>query len=333
VALGRIYHQMGNIEDSRIELEKVLMAVPDNLLANKLLGDIYESSSRPKEALERYRMVQNLTPNDPEVDAGIRRLELALTSAVTKAPRHEETGAKPAESFGDYEPSAQQSQTLLTPSVEEDIPEAVASEWAVEDSPDQEPVEVVPSPSVTGPDLSELAASFLKMEPSEAEPEPEEIEEPVEAVEWEEALADNDDEPVPEAPPAEFVELEQFPWEKEAAASEKADELTTETLAELYVSQGLADKAVKVYQKLLLNDPGNLRIEHRLRELNPAADLAVAPEAAVPVESVDTNALADEWRHEVPVRESHTVSLSEERSRKIATLEGWLATIRRERFS
>src|SRR4051812_37649844 len=41
VALGRIYYEIGDSEKAREELEKVIKAVPDNLLANKILGDIY----------------------------------------------------------------------------------------------------------------------------------------------------------------------------------------------------------------------------------------------------------------------------------------------------
>src|SRR5437762_1192863 len=51
VAIGRIYHEMGDIEKSREELEKVIKAVPDNLLANKLLGDIYMEQKQYPEAL------------------------------------------------------------------------------------------------------------------------------------------------------------------------------------------------------------------------------------------------------------------------------------------
>ena len=46
VAMGRIYYEMGDSENAREELEKVTKAVPDNLLANKLLGDIYMQSGR-----------------------------------------------------------------------------------------------------------------------------------------------------------------------------------------------------------------------------------------------------------------------------------------------
>ncbi|MCI0443887.1 hypothetical protein L0152_11835, partial [bacterium] len=64
VALGRIHKEMGHSDLAREELEKVIQAVPDNLLANKLLGDIYMELEMDEDALKRYKLVQMLTPAD-----------------------------------------------------------------------------------------------------------------------------------------------------------------------------------------------------------------------------------------------------------------------------
>jgi tetratricopeptide (TPR) repeat protein len=115
----------------------------------------------------------------------------------------------------------------------------------------------------------------------------------------------------------------------ENEANEEGDELTTETLAELYLNQGLVDKAVKVYQQLLLNDPGNLRILQKLREINyesPEPFFADEKEEEEPVVVEAKTAEAVSSLSSDPLTQR-----AEERKRKINTLQNWLTTIRRDR--
>ncbi|HEY8483503.1 MAG TPA: hypothetical protein VIL13_02765, partial [Longimicrobiales bacterium] len=52
----------------------------------------------------------------------------------------------------------------------------------------------------------------------------------------------------------------------ERAREAPGDEVVTETLAELYLSQGLVDRAVALYRQLVATRPGDARLEARLRE-------------------------------------------------------------------
>ncbi len=54
--------------------------------------------------------------------------------------------------------------------------------------------------------------------------------------------------------------------EKEGAEAGRRT-ITTATLAEIYVKQGYLNKAIHVYRELLEAEPGNQRLEQRLREL------------------------------------------------------------------
>ena len=113
-----------------------------------------------------------------------------------------------------------------------------------------------------------------------------------------------------------------------------ADELTTETLAELYVQQGSPERAIKVYQQLLLNDPGNTRIQQRLAELNPVdALIASASGQDMHRNGAEESAadLAEEPKQQVAAPPKTIEERNEERQRKINTLESWLTSIRRER--
>jgi hypothetical protein len=52
----------------------------------------------------------------------------------------------------------------------------------------------------------------------------------------------------------------------EPAREAPGDEVVTETLADLYLSQGLVDRAVALYRQLVAARPGDARLEARLRE-------------------------------------------------------------------
>ena len=75
VTLARVYHQQGHPEPARHELEKVIQAVPDHLLANRMLGEIYLAKQMNRDALKRFQIVQMLNPADHEIAAHVKKLE------------------------------------------------------------------------------------------------------------------------------------------------------------------------------------------------------------------------------------------------------------------
>lgn len=286
VSMGRIHYEIGDSEKAREELEKVIKAVPDNLLANKLLGDIYRESGRHEEALKRYSLVQMLTPADAEVAASIRKIEEYLSSKVPVAAS--ET-APPAEVMAvstegeDSDFSSAPTRILSREDLRAALPPQV---------PDAE-VSSVPSTEIAEePPLSTL----LKV--------------------------------VHPKQQTRYLEDEEAEVLQEDSEREEADELTTQTLADIYIQQGLPDKAIKVYQKLLLKDPGNMEIIQRLREINPADALISAAGREEPARSSEIK--AREPVIEISRRGAPEV-FSDVRRRRISTLESWLAAIRRER--
>ena len=58
------------------------------------------------------------------------------------------------------------------------------------------------------------------------------------------------------------------------------DALHTNTLAELYLRQGLVDKAVEVYRSMLRVDPDNQKAARRLADLAPGGAPTAAPARA-----------------------------------------------------
>ena len=339
VAMGRIYREMGQQESAREELEKVTRAVPDNLLANKLLGDIYMESGRLPDAFKRYQIVQMLTPNDQEVVANLHKIESQLMASAPERP------AEPAADVGSAEEAPAPADVPDVPEfLEKTAPGAKSSSAAFFDSTMPQDVPSVsdvnaPHPEPPpAPDSADLAALFMESAHSNEIPvappfaSSEEEQFPAyttPAAEFSAALLDQPA-AAPEAPPRseDRTQPMQDKKDKEDMGEFEGDELTTQTLAELYVQQGLTDKAVRVFQKLLLNDPGNSQIVQRLKELSPADAFfsSAAEQGREPSPEVSGMAA----RGAAPAGPKSNQQ-AEDRQRKITTLENWLMAIRRER--
>lgn len=356
VAMGRIFYEMADYELARDELEKVIKAVPDNLLANKLLGDIYLHTDRPEDSLKRYQIVQMLTPNDQDVVANIRKLEATLSQkqGTQSMPVPEKPGRPSAPEFKAHPQEVDVASTAEIPAfpdmqisnderqlanenfsasplpgqhqyqsftskeasenlektspviffdarsvtAEEDLTSQTESEDSSPIDPSKSAHESFPSTSVT--DFSSFGTDLAEEEPRQ-----------------ESAKTEDQTQPMDE--------------KEEDVSENQADELTTQTLAELYVQQGLADKAVKVYQKLLLNDPGNMQIINRLKELNPADSLLTSTGLDERAANSGKIRHLEETEDVYPSHSKSQDQLSEERRKKISTLENWLSSIRRER--
>ncbi|MCI0612844.1 hypothetical protein L0244_07625 [bacterium] len=325
VALGRIHKEMGHSDLAREELEKVIQAVPDNLLANKLLGDIYMELEMDEHALKRYKLVQMLTPADSEVINNIQRLESRLSQTPSAPMPAMTTEIHPAE------------EEAFSPTTVEMLVPKKLSDMQTEEFPHLNVQSDLPPFSDELPDFLEKTSPGGKAEtPSEffdatmpgptgnsfANIEPQSSAD--QSANEEQQAGEGFDFPELEPVSATKVDITQ-PLEQG-----EADELTTQTLAELYVQQGLIDKATKVYQKILLNEPDNKQIIQRLKELNPADALLAAAAAQ---EQKLRAAAAKPKTMDLSGSNSSRLQdrLSEERRRKITTLESWLAAIRRER--
>jgi tetratricopeptide (TPR) repeat protein len=93
--LGRFLLETGDLEAARKELEEVVKAIPDNLLAQRKLGDLYILQERRDDALQHYKIALSLNPGDAEfaslisdVEAGVdvrSRLQQQKTKPATAA--------------------------------------------------------------------------------------------------------------------------------------------------------------------------------------------------------------------------------------------------------
>jgi tetratricopeptide (TPR) repeat protein len=73
--LGRLLLEQGNFAEAQKEFEEVVKAIPDNLLAQRKLGDLHLLQNRQKEALDHYKIALALNPRDAEIASLISDLE------------------------------------------------------------------------------------------------------------------------------------------------------------------------------------------------------------------------------------------------------------------
>jgi pentatricopeptide repeat protein len=106
------------------------------------------------------------------------------------------------------------------------------------------------------------------------------------------------------------------------------DALQTNTLAELYLRQGLVDKATEVYRGMLRVDPGNHKAARRLGELGQGAASQPSASAGTSAPRAEVAALsrpAVSKPAAVPVLQ--TKNDDSPRRDTIRRLERWLATV------
>ncbi|UCF80348.1 MAG: tetratricopeptide repeat protein [Acidobacteriota bacterium] len=104
----------------------------------------------------------------------------------------------------------------------------------------------------------------------------------------------------------------------------EGEELATETLAELYVGQGLLDKAAGIYERLLREDPANPRYRARLDALLKERE-SEEPPAPEPV------ALERNFGEQEKLLADISVLHDPDRSQKAAALRRWLSVVEREK--
>ncbi|HEY6012310.1 MAG TPA: tetratricopeptide repeat protein, partial [Nitrospirota bacterium] len=363
--LGKLLLEKGELEASQKEFEEVVKAIPDNLVAQRKLGELYAFQNRPDEAVKHLKIVFSANPRDAELASLVSDLEAGRdvrqrihlpkpqlspgksagkgvqaapspqaaarpiparpavapaapvapkTAAVkeTQAPKGlaAQTGQKaagrtaPPVAVTQAAPKAEQAEepedimTIEPLEPVTEIPEAAISEIVA-------PETAAPEMAAPAPDFlaeEDYAASVAPLEEPFAEMAPSPVEQASEAspeaesffAEASPVLELEEKEPFPG--PAEVVaesdiigaEVVEDALEAVAAAeapaesAEKSDDFTTDTLAELYISQGFYEKAIDIYERMLADKPTSVGLKNKLakvREMAAESGPAAAPAA------------------------------------------------------
>lgn len=333
MTLGRALFDSGDLSAARAELESVVKGAADNILAGRLLGECLERQGDRAGALARFKATLALAPGDRQILDRIQALELSMPAAAAGATMV----MPPPGSL--RQPPVSFEATLI------DVPaplEAEEPSAGVEPAPiplasmDGEVFELERSyqgePTLVG--TAEEVGVFGKAAsagavpaaageapiPSSVSDEGFELERPYETPPTSVRAAAPTGAGTTHAPatldPESFLELETpappvMPGPSLTQGAADA-ELNTATLAELYLSQGVMDKAIVVYRQVLERDPHNERARTRLSEIEALDRRIRAEELAAGGGAVDPQ-----------------TARRQAIERTIASLEGLLSALRR----
>jgi len=319
ITLARALLDTGNGKGARSELERVLAATPENIMAGRLLGECLESLGENAAAREQYQKTLALAPGDAQLTERLK----ALTASAERAAEATPTEAKPSEVAPQTVPPETSPPTPSPFTIPFRDPETAAAEAATaplrpealrrQSAPrEAEPDAATPPPDVSpeaGPAPPQGGPETLAPGPTPVggpgqAPSPEDRNEPSAAAPAVPAAPPEDAAPVstytlPVGTPRPTLEehsahpTSPFRAEalRQAAARVEAEagegEIVSATLAELYLRQGFPDKALDVYRQLVARDPSNSEARQRLEELT-----SEPPERALAAEGAATHGMA-----------------------------------------
>ncbi len=346
--LGRLLMDMGDLAGAQKELEEVIKAIPDNLLAQRKLGDLYLLQEKSNEALQRYKAALMLNPGDKDLRSFVADLEAGKdissrivrpkaapaptaagkptpgTPAAPKAPVA--PAASPLARPATQTPPAAPPRPAAAPAAPAPTAPAAVTEEPQRSKQAPAPAPVPPqaqkTPTAPAPKPAPPVAASTEEETAQktsAAPAPKRAADgDISAVE---GLADM--EPLqqlaaeaaalqerrshrpssthhaaPAGPPAEAFDLSEpaeepftfieepqdLEWAppaepapdltEEVKAAEPGDDINTDTLAELYISQSFYEKAIEIYERMLSERPGSKALEQKLEQLRSLAAAA-----------------------------------------------------------
>ncbi len=304
LTLGRALLESGDFAGARQELEEALREAPDNILASRFLGQALEASGDLTSALQRYEATLKMAPGDRQLETQIRAVKARLEEQRYGGGNQPPSPTRPMPRI---EPA------VLTPAGGDgrELPPTIRLRIAV--PPVQPGSGQVPV--VTAADSARQVVAPGGEAATEATSKPKDP--PGVAVAEQEAPGDAGSRepvarsaPAPTAPAGPAAARGQGPTAvpgsaspnpsppavPSAQAAPKAPELASDTedsgsgtapfwsstLAELYLRQGLPERATEVYRMVLAEDPSNRRAQARLAEIERALSSRAPLAASVP---------------------------------------------------
>jgi len=233
VALARCFLDKKKYAKAKDELERVIGVSPDNILAQRLLGDCLFNLDEKSRALHCYKIASVLAPDDVGLQDKVHRLEQQMARGDFDERVYQgnvSDGVAPTSS----------SQPIAIPISKESselVEEVVFVEQSVKDpSPHQSFYE--------HSNLAEIDRALGSLEPilDDSEESDEIRQNQIDAI-----LGFEDD----------SIEAYKTENVSQVFSEDKypSPEITTQTLGELYLSQGQYEKALKIFEKLQKSRP------------------------------------------------------------------------------
>ena len=276
VPLADAHRRLGDLDKALAVIQEGLGAHPDFASAHVVLGWVYRSRQEPDDAMRSFERVLELDAENTIARAAIAEL---IDDQRAQAYRDEVAARKSGEPAAEDErpvvpiaslAPAEQDVAIAAPDDAPDVaPESVPDEGrpvvpiaslapaeqdvaiaAPDDAPESAPDEgrpVVPIASLAPAEQDVTSAA------PDAAPDvtPESV----------------PDEGRPVVPIASLAPVDQDDTSAAPGARRGDGEIYTQTLAELYATQGATGEAIEVYEKLIADDPDNEALRRRLTEL------------------------------------------------------------------
>ena len=302
--LGRLLFEKGDMAGAQKEFEEVAKSIPDNLMAQHKLGDIYVLQNRPGDALTHYKTALSLNPGD--------ELMAALVSDIEAGRDVKERLLKPKQPAGEKPPAKEEPVHVApvrdqmtphpSPIVAKQAEPVPASAASAMESEEPEEVLVVEPLEFEGEVLTEPGTPAEKKSPApefdflaeteqgtgtaaeEGEPAGTAFDVAGPSQDKSSAFAD-----IAEAPPVGTEAAVKTP----DVSAEKSDDFSTDTLAELYIAQGFYEKAIDIYQRMLNDNPDSQKLKDKLTRVRAMASEAEPP-AELKIEVKQTSATSEE---------------------------------------
>ncbi len=258
VALGKIYFDKKMLSEAQEEFEKVTEQIPDNLFAHRKLANIYYQLKDFNRATEECRAVLFLNPNDNDALEIINALESSDEgSGKTETPStsvdKDSDSPKTVDTAVEKDAKTKESPAEKTVTASKDIDKKTdASESPLEIPEKLAPIREFPIAIDTNTEKSEKTDNDHSTRQGKRKKRRKKSKKSGEAhVSHHTAEADISEKPVSSKPTNDRIIIS----------------MPTDTMADIFITQGLYDKAMNVYKELLLSDPGNKRISQRCEEL------------------------------------------------------------------
>jgi tetratricopeptide (TPR) repeat protein len=231
LTLGRALLDSGDAAGARQELELALRQAPDNILASRFLGLALEQAGEIEAALRQFEATLRMAPGDEQLAAHVRELERKARAGLAK-------GEAPTGPMQRASPPPLPSGAAVAGGADGAVPTTIRMPASA----------LPPEPAAAGrregaaavpPPLAVPGAAGGGASPT--------------ATQGRGAAA-----PPAVAPPAVLDASE---------AGQSVAPFSSSTLGELYLRQGLQERAAEVFRQVLADDPGNERARAGLAAL------------------------------------------------------------------
>lgn len=303
-ALGLACRDKGDYARARTELERVVSAMSENVLARRTLAEMYRREGEIEKALAHWRAIAALFPDHADTVARVHTLEEEFAAEVQRSPLEEmpdgEAEAREAAPSAITEvesplKAGEEAETEgLVAAVEDEEGSAALAQVEgpcaeAEEDVDVEQVGLAGEEGVLKPAVSLPTAPGILPEVPEGVGELEEFSEEAgqEGSVTAEAASEFELSPPPmEEELAPFVE--ELPPDEGPSEDPRQQALLlggemagpgsvpTQTRAELYEAQGYLEEAIEMYQALLEAEPSRVNLREKLEEVVRKRDLAAA---------------------------------------------------------